>query len=317
MQTPQVLQFVVPDGIAPGTRLDAWLASASGMSRERIKKMLSGGNVCGVSGTAGSGDGKKSVTPGQCWTIEIPPPAPTALVAQDIPLSIVYEDDAVIVIDKPAGLVVHPANGHPDGTLVNAVLHHFPGVFGVGGEERPGIVHRLDRDTSGLMVVAKTDEALEALSSAFRSGAVHKTYLAITCGVPDAPSGHVENYIGRSPRDRKKMAVVESGGKFASTDWTVVEDFGEVALVRLRIHTGRTHQIRVHLSSFGCPVAGDRDYGSAAADGVLPFRPPRQMLHAWKLVFPHPDGGRQVQFESSLPSDFKELLDALRTEAHR
>ena len=220
-------------------------------------------------------------------------------------------------MDKPAGLVVHPAAGHPAGTLVNAVLHHCPGVLGVGGEARPGIVHRLDRDTSGLLAVAKTDAALAGLQAAFRDGAVRKTYLAVTCGVPDPPAGRLETLIGRSPRDRKKMAVVPRNGKPALTEWVVAEDFGAAALLRVRIHTGRTHQIRVHLSSFGCPVAGDRDYGSAARDRALPFRPERQMLHAWRLAFPHPLTGEPLAFEAPPPADFQALLAALRARAGR
>ena len=312
MQEPEEIALSVPAGLSPPPRLDAWLASSSGLSRERVKKLVAQGLVSRADGAVAQ-SGKRPVAAGETWIVRVPPPVPTDTPPQDIPLSVVYEDDSVLVVDKPAGLVVHPGAGHPDGTLVNAVLHRCPGVLGVGGEERPGIVHRLDRDTSGLLVVAKTDQALASLAAAFRGGLVRKTYLAVSCGVPDPPSGKVENLIGRSPRDRKKMAVVERGGKPASTEWEVAEDFGRAALLRVRIHTGRTHQIRVHLSSFGCPVAGDRDYGSAAADAVLPFRPARQMLHAWRLEFPHPGGsGGTVSLEATPPPDFQELLAALR-----
>ena len=302
-----------PPDIAAATRLDAWLAAATGLSRERVKKLIAAGCVRdAVSGSVATG-GSQRVAPRSGWQVSIPRIEPAKIEAQDIPLSVIYDDESIAVIDKPPGLVVHPAAGHADNTLVNAVLHRYPGVFGVGGEERPGIVHRLDKDTSGLIVVAKTDAALAALGDGFRNGSVRKTYLAIACGVPDPPSGHVENMIGRSRYDRKKMAVVDRGGKFASTDWEVAEDFGSSALVRLRIHTGRTHQIRVHLASFGCPVAGDAVYGSARADSVLPFRPARQMLHAARIAFPHPASGREMVLTAPLPPDFGELLAALRT----
>ena len=310
MPEPEKIVLTVPEGLSPTPRLDAWLAAASGFSRERVKRLVESGAVTSASGAPASA--KRPVVPGETWTILVPPPAPVETKAQDIPLDVRFEDGAILVVSKPAGLVVHPAAGHPDGTLVNAVLHHCPGVLGVGGEERPGIVHRLDRDTSGLLVVAKTDAAMAALAAAFANGRVRKTYLAVSCGVPDPPRGHVENLIGRSPSDRKKMAVVQRGGKPASTDWEVAEDFGNAALLRVRIHTGRTHQIRVHLASFGCPVAGDRVYGSAAADRALPFRPGRQMLHAWRLELPHPEDGRTLAFEDPPPPDFAALLDALR-----
>ena len=308
MEAPEPRRFTVPPG-ASG-RLDAWLAAAAGFSRARMRKFLDDG--CVVRGDGAPADPKRAVVPGQTWLLREPPPAPTELVAQDIPLRIVHEDDALLVVDKPAGLVVHPAAGHPDGTLVNAVLHHAPGVFGVGGEERPGIVHRLDRDTSGLLVVAKTDAALAALGDAFREGRVRKTYLAVLSGVPEPPEGHLESLIGRSPRDRQRMAVVERNGKPASTDYEVAEDFGDAALVRVRIHTGRTHQIRVHMAWIGCPVAGDPVYGSPAADRALPLRPARQMLHAWRLALPRPADGRELAFEAPPPPDFAALLSALR-----
>ena len=316
-QIERELRCTVGPDVAGKTRLDAWLAGAAGISRERVKKLLAGGFVRnGADGSAPAG-GRVAARPGDTWIVRLPAAAPTAIRAQDIPLRVVHEDDHVLVIDKPAGLVVHPAAGHEDGTLVNALLNHCPGIFGIGGEERPGIVHRLDKDTSGLMVVAKTDAALCALARGFHEGTIRKTYLAVSCGVPDPPAGHVENLIGRSPRDRKKMAVVERCGKLASTDWSVEEDFATSALLRLRIHTGRTHQIRVHLASFGCPVAGDRLYGSGSADAVLPFRPQRQMLHAWRLALVHPADGREMTFEAPPPQDFDELLQALRERGGR
>ena len=297
-----------------GMRLDAWLASASGRSRAAVQRLLAEGFVedAATGAALGRDAAKRRVAPGDAFVLREPPPAPAEIVPQDIPLDVVFEEDALLVVDKPAGLVVHPAAGHPDGTLVNAVLHHCPDVLSVGGERRPGIVHRLDRDTSGLLAVAKTDAALAALADAWRTGAVRKEYLAILSGVPEPPAGHLESDIGRDPRDRKRMASVERGGKPASTDYEVAEDFGEACLARVRIHTGRTHQIRVHLSGIGCPVAGDPVYGSAAADRALPFRPARQMLHAWRLAFPHPATGAPLSFEAPPPSDFATLLAALR-----
>ncbi|MBQ3811090.1 MAG: RluA family pseudouridine synthase, partial [Kiritimatiellae bacterium] len=272
-------------------------------------------SLAGASAPLGRADAKRRPAPGETYRLRVPPVEETGLVAQDIPLSVVYEDDAMLVVDKPAGLVVHPAAGHPDGTLVNALLAHCPGVLSVGGERRPGIVHRLDRDTTGLLAVAKTDAALAALQAAFKSGAVKKTYLAIASGVPEPPRGTLDGAVGRNPADRKKMAVVSRGGRAARTDYEVAEDFGRAALLRLRLHTGRTHQIRVHLASIGCPVAGDPVYGSAARDrAALPVarRPARQMLHAWRLELPHPATGEPLSFEAPPPADFLGLLAALR-----
>ena len=307
---PAPRAFTVPDG-APPARLDAWLAAASGISRARVQKHLRAGEVAGPGGAPAT-EPRRKVAPGETYVLRAEPPAPVALVPQDIPLSVLYEDDAILVVDKPAGLVVHPAAGHPDGTLVNAVLHRCPGVLDVGGEGRPGIVHRLDRDTSGAIVVAKTDAALEGLAAAFRAGEVRKTYLAILSGVPEPSAGHLESNLGRSPSDRQRMAVVAHGGKPASTDYEVAEDLGSAALARIRIHTGRTHQIRVHMASIGCPVAGDPVYGSPSLDRALPFRPARQMLHAWRLALPHPLTGALLSLEAPIPSDFAALLAALR-----
>lgn len=301
--------YTVPPDAAP-QRIDAWLAAATGLSRARIQSLLAEGWIEREDGSVP--DGKKKTRAGESFRVAEPPAAPVETLPQDIPLDIVFEDDSILVVNKPAGLVVHPAAGHPDGTLVNAVLFHCPDVLSVGGERRPGIVHRLDRDTSGLLVVAKTDAALQNLADAFRNGGVHKTYRAIVCGVPEPPEGHIEGLIGRSPYDRQKMAVVPRNGKFASTDYAVEEDFGRAALLSVRIHTGRTHQIRVHMKSIGCPVAGDRDYGSPSQDTVFPFRPARQMLHAWRLELAHPITGEPLSFEAPLPDDFQELLEDLR-----
>lgn len=308
---------VPPDAPTPGERLDVWLAAASGLARGAVQRLLASGAVSldGASAPLGRADAKRRPAPGETYRLRVPPAAETDLAAQDIPLSVLYEDDSMLVVDKPAGLVVHPAAGHPDGTLVNALLHRCPGVLSVGGERRPGIVHRLDRDTTGLLAVAKTDAALAALQDAFRTGAVRKTYLAVASGVPEPPRGTLDGAIGRNPADRKKMAVLPRGGRAARTDYEVAEDFGRAALLRLRLHTGRTHQIRVHLASIGCPVAGDPVYGSAARDrAALPPgpRPARQMLHAWRLSLPHPATGETLSFETPPPDDFAALLAALR-----
>ncbi len=315
---PSEMVFTVAAEYA-GTRTDAFLAAASGLSRSRVQSLLEEGRVTRPDGSVP--DAKRKVAAGDVFALRDKPPEPVETLPQDIPLDIVFEDDAILVVNKPAGLVVHPAAGHPDGTLVNAVLHHCPGVLSVGGEQRPGIVHRLDRDTSGLIVIAKTDGALNALAAAFQAGEVRKTYSALVCGTPSAPGGHVEGLIGRSPRDRKKMAVVEKNGKFASTDWQTAETFGAVAaLLDVRIHTGRTHQIRVHMASLGHPVAGDADYGSPKRDAEIMRasgdetvrRPPRQMLHARHLELAHPVTGEPVAFDAPLPPDFATLVENLR-----
>ena len=308
--TPQPLAFPCPEGETG--RLDQWLAGVSGISRSRIQTLLRQGAVRTAANAVPTG---RRATPGETYIIHLPPPEPVELLPENIPLDILYEDETILVVNKPAGLVVHPAAGHPHGTLVNALLYHCPGMLSVGGEARPGIVHRLDQDTSGLLVVAKRDDALNALSAAFQAGEVHKTYAAICCGVPEPSTGSLESLIGRSPYDRKKMAVVDRNGKWAHTEYAVEEDFGGSALLRVRIHTGRTHQIRVHLKSIRCPVAGDRLYGSASEDSVLPFRPPRQMLHARLLTFPHPLRGDSLTFEAPLPDDMLRLLTALRRAA--
>ena len=289
-------------------RLDTWLATVSGLSRSRIQTLLKDGFVTARNGAVPA---SRKVSPGELYTITIPAPKPTEIRPEEIPLDIVYEDDSILVINKQADLVVHPAVGHESGTLVNALLHHCPDVFSVGGETRPGIVHRLDKDTTGLLVVAKNDSAFQGLVDSFQNGKVHKIYAAVCCGVPAPSTGHIESLIGRSPVDRKKMAVVTQNGRFASTDYEVERDFGSCALLRVRIHTGRTHQIRVHLKSIGCPIAGDRLYGNASQDSVLPFRPSRQMLHARVLSLPHPATHEVLTFEAPLPPDFQTLLDAL------
>ena len=293
-------------------RLDRLLlARYPDFSRSRIEGLVKAGFVT-VNGAVAGKAGMK-VSDEDEIEVEIPPPVPAVPEPEDIPLSIVFEDDDLLVVDKPPGMVVHPAPGHFTGTLVNALLHHCPNLSGIGGVARPGIVHRLDRDTSGLIAVAKSQRAMDALTRAFamRSG-VEKTYLAVVHGRPRLDSGRIENFIGRHPVDRKRMAVVEKGGKLAVTNWRVIPgtrpDGPQTSLVSCRIETGRTHQIRVHMAGLGCPVIGDATYGKGALDRRLDPVPPRQMLHAWRLKLRHPAGGAELSFEAPLPEDFRRYV---------
>ena len=296
---------VPPDGI--GTRLDAWLAAeCEGFSRSRVQGLIRAGRMR-VNGSVVDRAAFK-VNPGDTVTLSVPPPVPAKPQPEDIPLDVMYEDDHMIVIDKPAGLVVHPAPGHLSGTLVNALLHHCPALEGIGGVARPGIVHRLDQDTSGLMVVAKTEAAMRTLTKEFSSHAnIRKTYLALVHGTPVPAEGRIENMIGRCPWDRKKMAIVERNGKVAATNYRTLSA-GRISLVECVIETGRTHQIRVHMASLGCPIAGDALYGRPGWDRQLQPVPARQMLHAWKLELKHPVTRAQLAFEAPIPSDFSPWL---------
>ncbi|MEI7899114.1 MAG: RluA family pseudouridine synthase [bacterium] len=299
-----MLALTVPDG-AEG-RLDAWLASqVAELSRARLQALIKEGRVtCG--GAAIKSNAKPM--PGQVIRIIVPVPVPAEPVPENIPLDILYEDGDCLVINKPAGLVVHPAPGHASGTLVNALLYHCQDLGGVGGVERPGIVHRLDKDTSGLMVVAKNDAAMAGFVRLFQTGGITKEYLALVHGVPPKTSGTVSGLIGRHPAHRKQMAVVARNGKMAVTHYTVEKQVGDMTLVRCRIETGRTHQIRVHMQSLGCPVVGDRAYGKTAADKRLPHVPARQMLHAAHLVFTHPVTGAAMDFTAPPPPDFLAMM---------
>jgi 23S rRNA pseudouridine1911/1915/1917 synthase len=286
-----------------GERLDTFVARRlSELSRSRAGKLIDQGLI-----TVGGRQGKPSekVAAGATIEVVIPAPEPTGLVAEAIPLTIVYQDNDIIVVDKPAGLTVHPAPGHPSGTLVNALLAACPDLRGISGTLRPGIVHRLDKDTSGLLVVAKNDRAMRALQRQMKEREVHKTYLALVEGVPSPREGMIEAPIGRNPKNRKKMAVV-AGGRESTTRYRVREVVGgEHALLEVELVTGRTHQIRVHMAALGHPVVGDAVYGRRS--DVIG----RQFLHAWKLGFGMPLGGRQVEFESPLPADLREALEAL------
>lgn len=297
-----------------GQRLDKALAEASGLSRQRVQALMDQGRVT-LDGRAASQTSLK-LTGGEVYAIAVPEAAPARAQAQDIPLAIVFEDEHLIVVDKPAGLVVHPAAGNPDGTLVNALLHHCKGqLSGIGGVARPGIVHRIDKDTSGLLVVAKTDAAHEGLAAQFADHSIERAYRAVVAGHPAPPAGTVTGAIGRSSRDRKKMALVEQGrGKHAVTHYRTLERLGEAALVECRLETGRTHQVRVHMSSIGHPLLGDPVYGRSSAR----FRPAlsaahfsRQALHAAELGFVHPVTQERLRFVSEMPADMRELIDAL------
>ncbi|PEQ14759.1 pseudouridine synthase [Novosphingobium sp. PC22D] len=298
-----------------GQRLDKALADASGLSRERIKALISEGRVT----ISGERVAQPSLKPpaGVPFAIAVPEAAPAEAVAQDIPLEIVHEDEHLIVVDKPAGLVVHPAAGNRDGTLVNALLHHCRGqLSGIGGVARPGIVHRIDKDTSGLLVVAKTDTAHEGLARQFADHSIERAYRAVVAGRPVPAAGTVTGAIARSSHDRKKMAIVADGrGKHAVTHYRTLEPLSDATLVECRLETGRTHQVRVHMSSIGHVLLGDPVYGRMPPIlrpvlKRLEFR--RQALHAAELGFVHPVYEERVRFVSPIPHDMAELIGELR-----
>ena len=295
-----------------GTRLDVYLtAQRPEHSRARWQQLIHASHVR-VNGAACKAS--HALRTGDVIGFEIPPPEPVGLVPQALPLNILFEDADIIVINKQANLVVHPAAGHADGTLVNALLHHCADLAGIGGELRPGIVHRLDRDTSGALVVAKSERAMRGLVHQFKHGLVQKEYLALVWGRVEPPIGHIETLIGRSAHDRKKMSAQPETGRHALTDYEVIEQFADAAVLRVRIHTGRTHQIRVHLVHIGHPVIGDTTYGRARKTG-LPAPAERQMLHAHQLAFEHPGTGQPLSFTAPVPEDFRILWRAFRETA--
>jgi len=306
---------MVPAGL-DGARLDRALAELNpSWTRSRARKLIDGGSV-----TLDGRPAKASteVRAGQQVVVLEPAPIPLAAEAEAIPLAIVHEDADLLVVDKPSGLVIHPAAGNPRGTLVNALLHHCRDLSGIGGVERPGIVHRLDKDTTGLLVVAKSDRAHLALSLAFRQRKVAKTYLAVCYGEPTAADGVVDAPISRHPRERQEMAVVRSG-RSARTLFHLEERFAGACLLSCRPVTGRTHQIRVHMAHVGHALVGDQVYAGrqwrnlpsgAAQAACRDF--PRQALHAWRLAFVHPVTHEEVAFEAPLPPDMAELIQLLR-----
>jgi 23S rRNA pseudouridine1911/1915/1917 synthase len=258
------------------------------------------------------------VSAGQRIDIEFPPAAPASLVPEDLPLKVLWEDADLAVVDKPAGVVVHPAAGHASGTLVNALLFHVKDLSGIGGEIRPGIVHRLDKETSGVLVIAKNDLAHRTLAEQWNTERIRKEYLALVYGTPDPDRGSINAPIGRDPRDRKRMAVV-TGGRHAITDYEVVEPLRYVSLLRCRLRTGRTHQIRVHMKHIGHPIVGDPVYSGPQWRGIPDKQlqkalsaMKRQALHAARITLPHPRSGAPMTFDSALPPDLTALLSAFR-----
>lgn len=301
---------------AEGWRLDRALAAAvPTLSRERIKALIASGAVRDGAG-ASVRDPAARARCGGAYTIVVPEPEPAHNLPQDIALDIVFEDEHLLVVDKPAGMVVHPAAGNPDGTLVNALLHHCAGrLSGIGGVARPGIVHRIDKDTSGLLVVAKTDRAHEGLAAQFARHSIERVYQAIVAGVPAAAEGKVDAPLARSAANRQKMAIVEGArGKRAVTRWKRLAALREAALVECRLETGRTHQVRVHMASLGHPLVGDPVYGRtrpAHRDILKRLDFCRQALHAAALGFVHPVSKENLTFKSPLPSDIQELFGEL------
>ncbi|MBP5976995.1 RluA family pseudouridine synthase [Brasilonema sp. CT11] len=293
-----------------GDRLDRYLSQElPNLSRSRIQQLIEqshvqlNDNICTSK--------KIAVKVGDRITIKIPDAEPLELQPENIPLDILYEDDSLLIINKSAGLVVHPAPGHQDGTLVNAILAHCPNLPGIGGVQRPGIVHRLDKDTTGAIAIAKTEHAHQHLQAQLKAKTARREYLGIIYGVPKTESGTINLPIGRHPVDRKKMAVVpvEQGGRTAVTHWKVKERFGNYTLMHFQLETGRTHQIRVHSTHIGHPIVGDPIYSSGRSVGV---NLPGQALHAWRLRLEHPVSGESIEVTAPPPEEFTTLLEVLR-----
>ena len=302
-------EFVVEQETA-GQRIDRFLSGEdTGLSRSALQALVADGHVqCNGKTVAKS----LKLKAGDTVLLEIPDAKPIEAVPQEIPLDIVYEDAHLLVVNKPKGMVVHPAPGNPDGTLVNALLYHCAGqLSGIGGAIRPGIVHRIDKDTSGLLVVAKTDAAHQALTEQMSVHSIHRVYHAVVYGNLKEDTGFVEAPIGRDPKDRKKMAVTQQNSKYAYTGWQVLERFGNFTYIACKLKTGRTHQIRVHMASIGHPLAGDAVYGPKNCIRSLNG----QCLHAKELGFVHPATGEWMQFDSSLPDWFQDYLSRLRKES--
>jgi 23S rRNA pseudouridine1911/1915/1917 synthase len=303
-----------------GDRLDAYVADHLDLSRTRVQALLEDGMILLDGALA-----KKSerLEAGQQIEVRVPPPEPLTIEAEDIPLDVPYEDSSLLVVNKAAGMVVHPAPGHSTGTMVNALLAHATDLSGIGGKIRPGIVHRLDKDTSGLMVVAKTDVAHHALSEALQRREIKRLYMAASWGHLSESPLEVEAPVGRDPANRQRMAVVE-GGRRAVTHFRVVERWPGAELLEVALETGRTHQIRVHLAHVGHPVVGDSVYGVGWERGIggkarqwaqlLKKRVSRQFLHAWRLSFQHPVSGETLRFESQLPEELSSCAEWARLE---
>lgn len=298
------LETVTAEAEDAGTRADVFLAAKLGVSRSNMQKLLEDGRVK---------RGEKiikanyKVRAGEMFVVDIPEPEPIEAVPENIPLDIIYEDDDVVVLNKARGMVVHPAPGNYTGTLVNALLYHCSNLSGINSAIRPGIVHRLDKDTSGIMIVAKNDAAHISLSQQIQSKTAVRTYLAVVRGNIKTDSGTIETQIARDKNDRKKMAVVKEGGRDAITDYEVLERFGKYTLVRCKLRTGRTHQIRVHMEYLGYPLVGDPKYSPMKT----PFGIKGQALHSHTLEFTHPRTGERMKFEAPLPEDMHKIITRL------
>lgn len=298
------IETVTAEAEDAGTRADVFLAAKLGVSRSNMQKLLEDGRVK---------RGEKiikanyKVRAGEMFVVDIPEPEPIEAVPENIPLDIIYEDDDVVVLNKARGMVVHPAPGNYTGTLVNALLYHCSNLSGINSAIRPGIVHRLDKDTSGIMIVAKNDAAHISLSQQIQSKTAVRTYLAVVRGNIKTDSGTIETQIARDKTDRKKMAVVKEGGRDAITDYEVLERFGKYTLVRCKLRTGRTHQIRVHMEYLGYPLVGDPKYSPMKT----PFGIKGQALHSHTLEFAHPRTGERMKFEAPLPEDMHKIITRL------
>ena len=310
MATPETISGT----LATSGRVDKALAEASSLSRERVKALMAEGAV--IIGKTVVTNPSAKMQAGAHFTITVPPAAEAEAQPQDIPLDVVFEDAHLIIVNKPAGMVVHPAAGNPDGTLVNALLHHCKGqLSGIGGVARPGIVHRIDKDTSGLLVAAKTTAAHEGLAAQFADHSIHRRYIAVCAGYPIPAEGTVDARIGRSDQNRKKMAVLApdaTRGKHAITHYKTLRKLNDCSVIECRLETGRTHQVRVHCASIGHALLGDPIYGRTPAR----LRPilkrigfVRQALHAASLGFDHPVTGEYLEFSADLPADMQELID--------
>ncbi len=286
-----------------GKRLDAYLAENTELTRTRIQQLIKEENI-----KVNDKKTKSSykIEAGDTIEVFIPEKKEIDLVPQNISINILYEDNDIAVIDKKAGLVIHPSYGHESGTLVNAIMFHINDLSGINGEIRPGIVHRLDKDTSGLIIIAKNDKAHNKLSEMFKNKEINKTYLAIVKGSLGKDTGRLETQMGRDLKDRKKMSVLKTGGKTAITNYEVLDKNDKFSLVRVNIETGRTHQIRVHMKYLGYPILGDSVYGKESKSVK------RQMLHAYKLEFMHPVTGKEMIIKSEIPKDFSEVLERIK-----
>jgi 23S rRNA pseudouridine1911/1915/1917 synthase len=310
-------ETVTLDRSFPDERLDTWLTRQyPAMSRGAVQRLIESGHI-----TVNGAKTKPTHTPraGEVIRVEWPEPKPAVALPEDIPLDVLFEDDALLVLNKPAGLVVHPAAGNEEHTLVNALLHHCAGqLSGIGGVARPGIVHRLDKDTSGCLVVAKNDETHLALSTQFAGRNVHKIYHAIVCGEVAREQGEIKAAIARHVSHRKRMAVDDDRGREAHTSFRVLERLNSATLVEAMLHTGRTHQIRVHFQHLKHPLVGDDTYGqrqNLRLTELTRYAAPRQMLHAYELGFVHPRSGKKLKFIAPIPADFEDALKALRLQA--